>query len=474
MSVPFDPLQRKIDRLKVKFKNLEKQYKAECALLGEKDGAIEQQREQTVERLEAAMGAVQDQINAAKQKLASCRINALVDCLKDFWMEHQKVFEKAYLKLLPSGHYLRTQGLPKTPLEMANAISTKIVPDANDSYTPLINFVGQLIAVESLPIPGLQDWLISELTRQYSSSATADINNCLCAISERYSSTEQTCSCLLVRVTESKQQSAQAKQKQYTIQGWYISDISAYRQTFDTAANVYLPNDSPDRPQTFAAADLEEKLRSLIDASLERSDGPPESLQIFLPPELMNQPIDSWSSRPPAEESLLTLSCEHREGVFIRCDQRLTERRLRWADWAERWRLLEQQSNEPTNDLLLSTDEASCPVVERQLMNIKNRVFGLKLTCLPHQPEKGTAKRNSFFSLLSRSAVPAALWLRQQSEAQTCEGFIDEIVGAAPLSAIPSSVYDRRVNDDFAGQHLSLMWEDPHLLPPEFRRKPAA
>ena len=287
--------------------------------------------------------------------------------------------------------------------------------------------------------------------------------------------TEQTCSCLLVRVAESGQRSAQANQKQYTMQGWYISDVLAYKQTFDTAANIYLPNDSPDQPQMFAAVELEEKLRSLIDVSLDHSDGPPESLQIFLPPELMNQPIERWSSRSPAEESMLTLSCEHREGVFIRCDQRLTERRLRWADWAERWRLLEQQSNESTSDLLLPTDETKCSMVERQLMNVKKRVFGLKLICLPQSLEKGTVKRNSFFSLLSRSAVPAALWLRQQSPESECESLIDDVVSADPLSAIPNNVYDRRqTDDDFAGQHLSLMWEDPHLLPPEFRRKPAA
>ena len=475
MSVPFDPRQRKIDRLKAQLKRLQDQYDAESALLGEKDGALEQQREQTVERLEAEIEVVQKQISAAKQKLISRHIDALVDCLEDFWETHQQTFKQIYLQLLPSGHYLRTQGLPKTLLEMVNTISTKITSDSSDLYTPLVNFAGQLMLADNLYIPGLRDWLIAELERQCNSSDMGDIDYCLRTIVEQHLPTEQTYSCLLVRVTESGQKSAQASQKQYAMQGWYISDVCSYKQTFAAAANIYLPNDSPDQPQTFAGPDLEEKLRSLIDVSLDHSDGLPESLQIFLPPELMNQPIDCWSSRPPAEESPLTLSCEHREGVFIRCDQRLTERRLRWADWAERWRFLEQQADQPTCDLLLSTDEAGCPKVERQLMNIKKRVFGLKLTCSPQPPEKDSVKRNSFFSLLSRSAVPAGLWLRQQSSESGCEALIDDVIIADPLSEIPSNVYDRRLaDDDFAGQHLALMWEDPHLLPPEFQRKPAA
>ncbi|MFK8186505.1 MAG: hypothetical protein AB8B99_24265 [Phormidesmis sp.] len=476
MSMPFDPLQRKIERLKTKFKRIEEQYIAETELLGEQDGAIEQQRVQTAERLEAEMNKIQKELNAAEKKLENRHIDALVDCLEDFWEPHQQTFEKIYLKLLPSGHYLRVQGLPHTLLAMVNAISTKITSDASDVYTPLIHFVGQLMTTENLCIPGLQDWLVAELARQCDSSTHAgDVNQCLQVMAELHTSAEQRCSCLLVRVTESGQQSAQSNQKQYTMQGWYISDVVAYRQTFDSVVNIHLPNDSPDKPQAFVAAALEENLRSLIDVSLDHSDGVPESLQIFLPPELMNEPIECWSSRPPAEESMLTLSCEHREGVFIRCDKRLTERRLRWMDWAERWRLLEQQAHEPTSDLLLSTDESGCPRVERQLMNMKKRVFGLKLTCLPQQPEKGTVKRNSFFSLLSQSAVPAALWVRQHSSEMGCEALIDDVVSADPLSEIPINVYTRRqLDDDFAGQHLALMWEDPHLLPPEFRHKPAA
>lgn len=468
----FDPIQRKIKRLEAQLQSYEVQHEKEKELLGESSGAAEQRKEQTLKRLEGEMDRVSSELEAAKSELTNRQTVSLVDCLEDFWESHKSIFEQAYLRLLSSSHYLRNQDLPKTAADMVNTITTKVLPQTDDSYTPLIHFVGQLMIAENLYIPGLQDWLKAELERRYDpSSEDASIDQCLKSVANRYLSTEQTFSCLLVRVTASGQSSAQANQKRYAMQGWYISDVWAYKQTFDTAVNVYLPDDSLDKPQVFSAAELEESLRSLIDASLAHSDGPPESLQVFLPPELMNQPIDSWSNLPPAEESPLTLSCEHREGVFIRCDQRLTERRLRWADWAERWRMLDQQSSELTCELFIPTDEVGCPTIERQLMDIKRRVFGLKLI---HRSENGVVKKNGFFSLLSRSAVPAALWLRQQPEESGCEALIDEIFGTHQLRAVPSNVYSRRQSEDFIGQHLSLMWEDPHLLPPEFRRKPAA
>lgn len=469
-SGSFDP---KIKRLEVELQNYEDQHEQEMKLLGESSGARECQREQTLERLEGKIAETKSKLEAAKSERNSRQTISLINCLEDFWESHNSVFEQAYLRLLSSSHYLRNQAIPKTVADMVNTITTKVLPETDNSYTPLICFVGQMMLANNLSIPGLQDWLKAELERRYDpSSEDVNTEKCLRFITDIYSSTEDTFSCLLVQVTSSEQSSAQASQRRYSMQGWYISDVLAYKQTFDTAVNIHLPDDSPDTQQVFSKTELEENLRSLIDVSLRHSDGPPESLQVFLPPELMNQPIDSWSNLPLSEESALTLGFEHREGVFIRCDKRLTERRLRWADWAKRWRILDQAPSEPTCELFLSTDEAGCLTIERQLVDIKKRVFGLKLICLPHRLESDAVKRNSFFSLLSRSAVPAALWLRQQSEEKGCEDLIDEVVGTEQLRAVPNTVYKRRLDADFVGQHLSLMWEDPHLLPPEFRQKP--
>ena len=217
-SGSFDP---KIKRLEVELQIYEDQHEQEMKLLGESSGALERQREQTLERLEGKIAEIKSQLEAAKSELNSRQTIALINCLEDFWELHNSVFEQAYLRLLSSSHYLRSQAIPKTVADMVNTITTKVLPETDNSYTPLICFVGQMMLAKNLSVPGLQDWLKAELERQYDPSSE-DINTdkCLQYITDLYSSTEETFSCLLVQVTPSEQSSAQVNQRRYSMQGW--------------------------------------------------------------------------------------------------------------------------------------------------------------------------------------------------------------------------------------------------------------
>lgn len=311
---------------------------------------------------------------------------------------------------------------------------------------------------------GLREWLAVEIA-PLSELESDDVDRCLAVAGDYPARSGGAISCLLIRVTYDAQKSTQANQRRYRIQGWYIENIEDYRCHYGEATNVYLPGDSPDSPFTFLSDGLETHVRELIDGCLDRGWEWPESLHVFLPPELMGQPIDSWSDRSPEHGSTLTLGTEHQNGVFIRCDDRLTNRRLRRSDWEKRWCFLQQQCSETNNRFFLSMDESSCNAIERQLRDRKKRIFGLLLTCTPHRPA------SSFFNLLSRSPIPAALWLRQELAGRACEEVLNGLLDAGRLEDIPETIFEKRLDaNDPIGQHVSLVWDDPHLLPPDFQR----
>ena len=84
-SGSFDP---KIKRLEVELQIYEDQHEQEMKLLGESSGALERQREQTLERLEGKIAEIKSQLEAAKSELNSRQTIALINCLEDFWELH--------------------------------------------------------------------------------------------------------------------------------------------------------------------------------------------------------------------------------------------------------------------------------------------------------------------------------------------------------------------------------------------------
>jgi hypothetical protein len=80
--------------------------------------------------------------------------------------------------------------------------------------------------------------------------------------------------------------------------------------------------------------------------------------------------------------------------------------------------------------------------------------------------------RGSIFAVMLRTAHPIGVWLRENISGVNCEQELATFLGQSPIEQLPAAIRQHR-SDALAedrnchiGHHLSLIWENPHLLPP--------
>jgi hypothetical protein len=67
------------------------------------------------------------------------------------------------------------------------------------------------------------------------------------------------------------------------------------------------------------------------------------------------------------------------------------------------------------------------------------------------------------------SSLPIAVWCREPK----LEGSLVNLLDQSPLREFPTKIQEERKqargNNNAIGQHLSLMWENPNILPPDMQ-----
>ncbi|MEA5464605.1 VMAP-C domain-containing protein [Leptothoe sp. PORK10 BA2] len=458
----YQSLRLTLQRLEDQLTRRQEAYKREKAQLGGSKGADEYRLEESLKLYENDIGRLASKIDQIRQCLQGENLTTLSNCLVDIYAEAKQTVDSVFYQCIPSNSWIRSQPVPGDIKVLVNRLDKCSQSDTEAPYEPLIMFVGELLLRDDLHISGLQEWLANELAMLPEVLTT---DECLDQIAAYQQEQQDVLSCFLVRVSEVVQKSAQDNQRVYSVRGWYIADIGQYRLNLGSAENVYLPKDTPDKPLTFKVDEIEPTVRKLITSCADKFSALPKSLHIFLPSELMDLPVDSWCSLPE-EDPEETLGMSHEDGVFLRSNDRLSNRRVDRSKWKRRWELV-QQCTSSSNQYFLLSDCTDISALNRQLRKKQNqRMFGVKLTTVP---TPAGASKNHIFTLLSRSAMPSAVWLRQLQSGVTCEDCLNELLDSCSLQEIPGTVFDRRLDGDHIGQYLSLMWDDPYLLPPDFQ-----
>ncbi|EKU96830.1 hypothetical protein Lepto7375DRAFT_0745 [Leptolyngbya sp. PCC 7375] len=468
-------LRMKLKRLHKQLEDCQGAYAREKNKLGGTSGAAEYEIEKTLDRYETRIGELDNEIMLCRRQLQMENVSSLILCLKSSYAEaeERQTINQVFYQSLPPNSPGRSESIPNDISIIIKTLANSI-QDSHAPYKPLVMFVGGLLQKNNLFIPGLREWLTDALTKQTDVDAIdSALDECLAQIQSYIAQRQIAKSCLLIRVTNSAQGSTQENQREYTIRGWYIEDIQQYRLNFGSASDVYLPGDTPDAPLTFETNEIEAKIRDLIDACFEKGWNAPDSLQLFFPSELMDLPVDTWCSDPD-EDFEGTLGIDYSDGVLIRCNDRLSDKKVDRRLWKQRWQLLEKCSNYQSSKLFSSSIGTNIAALKRQIRKEQDKVFGLKLIpAISVFCQDGTAKKQ-IFRFLSKSYVPATVWLRQEPASVTCDELLNELLSSCCLKELPEKVYDRRLDLDHVGQHLSLMWDDPYLLPPDFQQPQSA
>lgn len=295
--------------------------------------------------------------------------------------------------------------------------------------------------------------------------------------------------CLLIKVYSSSLD-------EYHVKAWNIPDRMAYRQNWPEGAKpVQLPRSEmdatklsptegskPDLKQenlgeqpSYAAVEIKAVIQSIHEQCC-RDYAPPELVEIFLPKQLMNSDVDGWRLR---EDKLRPLFGT-RYPVLLRSSDRLTKRylckRVQEKKWESVERLLETSAlpafceGNPTDIDGLYCQGETFSIPDKQ--ETKD-VVGLKLT----QPASIAEDEleDLFETVLMDSALPIMIWARHLEVGLECPASIDQILGCT-LRQLPDDLktqrleaFRRRQKSEgcHIGNHLSLLWDDPQLVPPD-------
>jgi len=262
---------------------------------------------------------------------------------------------------------------------------------------------------------------------------------------------------LMVVIRRSEQNSATNSNQgnRYFVDAWLITD--EYNQSGEIGEQMSKPESFQ---ETLTFDKIPELLKNFLAQSAKYSSSK-LTIEIFLPLDLINQSVDSWE----IDDELgvpVTLGSQYK--IVIRSYERILPTYLYKGFWQEKWKIAQQLTDIEVGKTLIPGDSNN---LKRLFVELnKPDIIGLKLTTAPVQTGKG-----SVFALILKTAIPVAIWLRQNL-ANNCHEKMDGLLQCG-IHQLPENVKMKRLDaileppDTHIGHHLSLLWENPDRLPPD-------
>ncbi|QYO62202.1 trypsin-like peptidase domain-containing protein [Leptolyngbya sp. 7M] len=220
--------------------------------------------------------------------------------------------------------------------------------------------------------------------------------------------------------------------------------------------------------------EIEQILRQCLDESVEQlaemNDLAQLRVEVFLPLSCLDWQVDGWFADEQTMFNPKPESIGSRYSLVVRIAERLNPKNCTAqikALWSGKWSTLTQIQAHPAHHGLVSGDNVT-PV---QLCDELRRaeIIGFYLT---QAPKSFTQDNPGLFPVLIGTGAPVAIWLRQDIPDGCRESFEQFLTrGLADLSTSIRNLRNRAEATCNNGeihlkQHLSVIWEDPKLVPP--------
>lgn len=274
-------------------------------------------------------------------------------------------------------------------------------------------------------------------------------------------------SVLLINLLRSDEASTQSETEEnyYQIKAWVIEDVQHYVEHQEGMHAIQLDEESD--AATYALSTLSDELPMLICQFLVESEPLLEEdpeLHIFLPLELMNDAVDRWQIN---EDYGLpqSLGCDYQ--VVLRCTERVSRSYRRAKLWKKKW-----QQHQTLLETIAHT--AFIPMEEDNLVKLRDNsdeclepVVGFTILQAPTRDSS-----NRLFGVLLQVGMPLAIWSREDLQNVSNASELDRVLKGCCLANLPDTVTTERrrsrqhAEDSHIGHHLSLLWDDPRLVPP--------
>jgi hypothetical protein len=255
----------------------------------------------------------------------------------------------------------------------------------------------------------------------------------------------------------------------FLINAWLIEDNQAIANGNLEGFKNLLENQDYQFGVNCRIHEVEQQLNRFLDKALDLLEDKTcrLTLEVFLPKHLMLTAVDRWKITFDKTDDDICFGVDY--PLRLRSQERLdpTYRKKYKNLWQQQWnRVMMLLNQNPSLDLFETLEELENINWKKIKLNLENKI-GLKLACSPAQ-----AKLNDLFTAILRSATPIAIWTRCDRPNPNCGAIIDQLLCSQPLGQLSESIHRLRKEadaetDDHIGLHLSLLWEDPHRIPPD-------
>ena len=143
-----------------------------------------------------------------------------------------------------------------------------------------------------------------------------------------------------------------------------------------------------------------------------------------------------------------------------------------YDDWQEKWEQIEQALEQHTAELFEEVDCASFSETDRSLPDLMDTLSEQNAAVL-----RNCESFEELFELLmdeKDSALPVALWSRDSAFESGLLGLLDCVVCALHERIRKERRSAKHSSKKLIGHHLSLVWEDPRVVPPDMQFDPEA
>jgi hypothetical protein len=370
------------------------------------------------------------------------RLDKLIKILKENFDKENSVILTCYESSL-----YQVRKLNKTKPQNVEEIIHELDMPSQDKYTYVDKFVGYL---------HLKNTQVS-LSNNFRTWVRDNITNFNDLIEqlqeEQEKQKQQSHPCLIIAISEFGHN--------YVAEAWLIKNISQYNRVYCPDCEQLKIENKSVIPTDKVLSNLPLIIIDLIQQSLIKSENSINQIHIFLPPELMNHDVDSWKSEKAkeGEEDFCIGICEYSE-VVIRCSDRLRGKSPPVYAWRQKASKFKDKLEQWATSVFVLGSSDNQKTLFNQVK--QEEVIAVKITSV-------FEKREVLGKIIFKSAIPLALWTRQQIpdiEEELSSIFQNED-NDIYLKELPSQFKRKKAQGNNNIKHFCLLWDDPDLRPPE-------
>lgn len=351
-------------------------------------------------------------------------------------------------------------------IETVESLITELlrIPKGSSDFTALEEFAAWLNSISE------NQNLISELNN-WGQQHCKDWRELVQQIDQRKEQDAKVQTALLIMISYSDEAATQSQDGEvYRVEVLLIENVEQYKKApkGELKGCRKVGKSKLTGDETYSWEEIPDVLKELLEEENVDDELSSESeVHIFLPQELLNCDADCWKLIKGIKNYI---SIGHKYNVFVRLHERLSRNYKKSGTWKRKWEQKDEFINAFT--IFKGCDDCDLGDIDGLLCKLNfqenKNVIGVKLI-----KALNSDSFTDFGELILNAGLPLAIWGRSNLSESTNEDELNRILKPCKLEDLPETIKRERCEsrnkspDSHIGHHLSLLWDDPDLVPPK-------